>query len=60
MAKAMPKYLPGNVSASMLCSLGARPPPPAPWNTRNSSRLPREGAIPHRKELTVNRATQIM
>ena len=48
------------ISASIACSLGAKPPPPIPCSTLNSRRNSREGAMPHRKLLTVNKATHIM
>jgi hypothetical protein len=37
----------------MACAIGCKPPPPIPWNTRKSSKRPRLGAMPHKKELTV-------
>src|SRR5580698_797478 len=59
-ANAMPRLAGGKVSARMACSLGCRPPPPAPCSTRQMISVAKFGASPHRKELMVNSATQLM
>src|SRR5260370_34952014 len=59
-AKAIPRFSRENVSFKIACSLGCKPPPPAPCRMRNSTSTPRLGAKPHRNELTVNNATQEM
>src|SRR2546430_17512205 len=59
-ANAMPRFSSGNVSFKIACSLGCKPPPPAPCRILNSTSTPRLGASPHRNELTVNSATQII
>src|SRR5580704_5501336 len=59
-ANAIPRLAGGNVSASMDCSLGCSPPPPAPCRTRKKINMPRFGASPHKKELTVKIATHVM
>src|ERR1700736_3271509 len=59
-ANAMPRLAGGKVSARMACSLGCKPPPPAPCRTRQMIRVARFGASPHKNELTVKRATQHM
>ncbi len=59
-AKAMPRLAGANVSARMACSLGCKPPPPAPCSTRQMMSVARLGASPQKKELMVNRATQPM
>ena len=56
-AKAMPNFSPGKVSARIACSLGCKPPPPAPWMIRNTTSVLSVGAKPHINELTVNNAT---
>ncbi len=38
----------------MACAMGCNPPPPAPWMTRQTSRIGSEGAMPQRKLATVN------
>ena len=60
MAKAMPRWRGGKVSARMACSLGPRPPPPMPWRMRKKTRSGNDGAIPQRNELMVKSATQVM
>ena len=50
----------GKVSTSIACSEGAKPPPATPCSTRKKIKSPRFGAIPHKNELSVNRATQAM
>ncbi len=59
-AKAIPRLAGGNVSARIDCSLGPRPPPPAPCRTRKRISIPRLGAMPQRNELTVKSATHDM
>ena len=59
-AKAMPRFSSGKVSFRMACSLGCKPPPPAPCRIRNSTSTLRLGASPHKNELTVNSATHSM
>ena len=59
-AKAMPRLSMEKVSLSMACSLGCRPPPPAPCKMRNTTSIPRLDANPQRKELTAKTATQPM
>src|ERR1700739_1180871 len=59
-AKAMPRFAGAKVSARIACSLGCNPPPPAPCRTRQIISVARLGANPHRKELSVKRATQLM
>ena len=39
-AKAMPRFAGGNVSARMACSLGCKPPPPAPCRMRKKTSMP--------------------
>ena len=59
-ANAMPRLRGSKVSARIACSLGCRPPPPAPCNTRQIINVARFGASPQRNELIVNNATQDM
>src|SRR6202043_1692542 len=40
--------------------MGCKPPPPAPWSTRNRRRKPRLGAKPQSRELTVKIPKQDM
>ena len=47
-----------NVSARIACSLGCKPPPPTPCNTRKTISIERFGASPQRNELIVKSATQ--
>ena len=58
-ANGMARVSGGNGSAIMACSPGARPPPPIPWSTRAITSVVRLGAIPHRKEASVNSAMEI-
>src|ERR1700693_1958502 len=51
----MPRFAGGNVSARIACSLGCKPPPPVPCNTRKKMSSGRLGASPHRKELAAPR-----
>ena len=46
MAKAIPKYSGGNVSARIDCSLGANPPPPMPWKYAEEQQHPQRGCKP--------------
>ena len=42
------------------CSDGARPPPPIPCTMRATTSIERLGAIPQKKDDTVNRNTETM
>src|ERR1700722_17700708 len=57
---AKPRFSGGNVSARIACTIGCRPPPPAPCKIRKKRRRPRLGAIPQSNELTVKIARQVM
>src|SRR4029077_20286485 len=59
-ANASPRFSGGNVSARIACAMGCKPPPPAPCSTRKRMIAPRVGAAPHRWELSVKIARQIM
>src|ERR1700730_15442269 len=56
---ASPLFSGGNVSARIAWAIGCRPPPPAPRITRDSRRMPSDGAMPQKSELTVNNEMQI-
>src|ERR1700728_687154 len=57
---AMPCFSRGQLSTRMACDTGCIPPPPAPWITRNSTSIGREGASPHSSELNVKMITHPM
>ena len=42
----------------MACAIGCMPPPPAPWMTRKTSSMGREGAAPQRKLAMVKTVMQ--
>src|SRR6201987_3901709 len=58
-ANANPRCAGGQVSARMGCVIGWSPPPKAPCSTRKKSSIPRLGAIPHKKELSVKKMMQV-
>src|SRR5881396_2201737 len=49
-----------NDTFKIACSLGCKPPPPTPCKIRKITSTPRLGASPHKNELTVKMATQVM
>src|SRR5271156_256964 len=57
---ARPRFSGGKVSARIACTIGCRPPPPAPCKTRKKRRRPRLGAIPQSRELMVKIVRQVM
>ena len=59
-AMAMPCFSRGKLSTRMACETGCSAPPPSPCRTRKKISTPSEGAMPHKKELNVNSATQII
>ena len=58
--KAWPRFAGSNVSRMIDCWLGCSPPPKKPCISRNTTNSPRLVLVPHRNELTVNMAMQIM
>ena len=60
MAKPMPCLSGGKVSARMACSLGPKPPPPAPCSTRKKISMGSVVESPQNSELMVNSSTQLM
>ena len=58
--KAMARCCGVKLSAKMLCSVGARPPPPIPCSTRKNSIMPSDVAKAQAMDATVNSATQPM
>ena len=59
-ANAIGRCLLVKLSAKMLCSVGARPPPPIPCSTRKNRISGRLSDRPQPTELSVNSATQPM
>jgi len=56
----MPRCSGGKVSTMIAWVLGCSPPPPAPWIMRKTTSAPRLGAMPHSRELPVNKTTHAM
>src|ERR1700733_10751696 len=59
-ANACARFSTGNESAKIDCSVGAVPPPPMPWMTREISIMLSEVDIAHITEAPVKIATQVM
>ena len=59
-AMAMPCFSRGKLSTRIACEIGCSAPPPTPCSTRKKISEPSVGARPHKAELTVKIATQIM
>ena len=59
MEKARPRCDGSNVSSTIACWFGCRPPPNKPCSRRNATSSGRLVAMPHRNEQIVNMAMQI-